>query len=245
MKKIILSILFISVTSFAQTVSNTNFLKLKNDIKTSSNNITLPQKQNLLLQSGKKNAGLAILYSLLLPGMGELYAGDYSTGKYFTMAEGVLWGTYLGINTYGNWRKERYKSFAASNANVNPTNKNSDYYATIGVYSNIESYNNSQALDRNYSQMYDEQQYYWKWQNDTERRNYRDMWVSSEKAYNNLRFVVGALVLNRIISAVNAVRLVASHNKKLSAEMGWNISMGISNKPTLPSGLNINFHTAF
>jgi hypothetical protein len=37
---------------------------------------------------GKKSAGLAALYSLVLPGMGELYAEGFSSGKYFLLAEG-------------------------------------------------------------------------------------------------------------------------------------------------------------
>ena len=60
----------------------------------------------------KKNTGIAILYSLLLPGMGELYADAYDSGVYFTVADGVLWGTYIGMNVYGNWQKDRYISYA-------------------------------------------------------------------------------------------------------------------------------------
>jgi len=53
----------------------------------------------------KKSNGLAILYSMILPGMGELYAGSYDSGIYFTIADGVLWGTYVGMNVYGTGKK--------------------------------------------------------------------------------------------------------------------------------------------
>ncbi len=71
------------------------------------------------------------------------------------------------------------------------------------------------------------------------------MWVSSESAYNNLRFVAGALILNRIISIINVVRLVNAYNNRQSSEMGWNVSVGVNNYPTLPTSLSFNFQTNF
>lgn len=71
------------------------------------------------------------------------------------------------------------------------------------------------------------------------------MWSSSEGAYNKVRFVVGALILNRIVSAINAVRLVSAYNKNLSQEVSWNIYFGVEEKPTLPQTLTFNFSTRF
>jgi hypothetical protein len=192
----------------------------------------------------KKKTGLAIIYSLLLPGMGELYAESYSSGKYFTIAEGALWGIYIGMNSYANWQEDKYKSFATSNGGVNTAGKNKDYFANIGVYENIDSYNDAKALERNFAAMYDAKQYYWSW-SDNDRKRYRSQWTSSEEAYNNLRFVVGGLILNRIVSAINAVRLVSAYNKRQSSELGWNISVGILNQVNLPAGISFNFQSSF
>jgi hypothetical protein len=75
------------------------------------------------------------------------------------------------------------------------------------------------------------------------------MWLSSENAYNDLRFVVGAMILNRIISAINAVRLVSKYNKSVdeSANKGldWNLSVGLLNRLNVPAGLTVNFQTQF
>ena len=70
--------------------------------------------------------------------------------------------------------------------------------------------------------MYDKNQYHWDWQTTANRTRYRDLWVSSEQAFNNVRFAVGALIVNRIVSAINAALIVRSHNKKLT-ETGWNL----------------------
>jgi hypothetical protein len=71
------------------------------------------------------------------------------------------------------------------------------------------------------------------------------MWVSSEQSYNSLRFVVGALIINRIASAINAVRLVSAHNKQQAEELSWSIFAGVENTINLPNNFTINFQKNF
>jgi hypothetical protein len=237
MKKILSIIILFSTLLIAQ---QSNLLNLHYDITSiPSENI---KYTNPTAEMSRKNAGLAILYSLILPGMGELYAGNYNTGKYYTIAEGALWLTYTGINTYGGWMEDRYKSFAATRGGVNPSGKDADYYATISEYFNIEEYNNEQSLNRNFDEMYSDE-YYWNWQTPDDRRAYRSMWVSSEQTYNNLRFVVGGMIINRLISVISAVRSVSAHNKRLTEE-AWNISVSYSQDIVNP-GIRLNFLTSF
>jgi hypothetical protein len=242
MKKLLFLIFGLAAFSFPQ--NSKNMLELKQELKSSP-------EQNLEVSNlvdempKKKSPGLAIIYSLLLPGMGELYAGSYSSGKYFTIAEGGLWITYIGMKAYGNWQKDRYKSFAASKGGVDLESKNDDYLATISEYSNISDYNNEKALERNFDEMYDPSTYYWNWQTTDDRKTYRNMWVSSEQTFNDVRFVVGALIVNRIVSAINAVRLVSSYNKSLEDEVSWNFSVGISRPVNLPESLTFNFQKNF
>ena len=248
MKKIPLLLLLISTPLFSQSINTSKILDLRNEVSNTFKNQQKFSSLNSFQNNDKKNAGLAIIYSLLLPGMGELYAGSYSSGKYFTIAEGALWATYIGFNAYGNWQRDNYKSFAASNASVNNNGKNSDYYANIGLYLSINEYNDTQAFDRNFTAMYNPQQYYWNWTNQ-DRKRYRSMWLSSENAFNNLRFVVGAMILNRIMSAINAVRLVSKYNKSVddsaSKGMNWNLSVGVLNQSNIPNGLTVNLQTQF
>ena len=177
--------------------------------------------------------------------MGELYAEAYDSGVYFTVADGVLWGTYIGMNVYGNWQKDRYISYAQTNGGVNTESKDENYYATIGEYLNIDQYNDEKAFERSFEEMYDTEEYFWKWNTSEERKSYRSMWVSSEQTFNNVRFVVGALLLNRVISAINAVRLVSKYNDNLNTEVGWNVSVGVQSNPDNSSSYNINFVTSF
>jgi len=246
MKKIPILLLLLTLPLFSQTINSSKALSLRNEVnKSFKNPETVSKDINSFQMNDKKSPGLAIIYSLLLPGMGELYADSYSSGKYFTIAEGALWTTYIGFNSYGNWQKDNYKSFAASNGGVNNINKNSDYYANVGLFTSIKEYNDTKAFDRDFGAMYNQQQYYWNWTGN-DRKTYRDMWLSSEHSFNNLRFIVGGLILNRIVSAINAVRLVSRYNRNVdSEELGWNLSVGVSNQLYAPSGVTLNFQTQF
>ncbi len=236
-----LAVVFVLLTSFAIAQNKITLFEV-------SNNVLLNESKSKILpqdQTQKKNAGLAILYSLILPGMGELYAGDYSFGKYLTIADGVFWGFVAGFNIYGDWQKDNYRSFAQSRGGIDLNGKDEQYFADIADYVDVEQYNRIQELNRNFGDRYNIETHHWNWGDNTTRREYRNMWTSSEGAYNNVRFAVGALIVNRLVSAINAVRLVARHNKQVDEGMTWNMSVGIDNKPNLPTTLNLNFSTSF
>jgi hypothetical protein len=258
MKKLISLVVLISSLSFAQIGQSTSLAELKQQLKLnntqSSPNIQSsvysaqnlnPNSQLPELSNQKKSAVLAILYSVVLPGMGELYSGRYDSGKYFTIADGVLWGVLTGLDIYGVWQQNNYKSYAESKAGVSLDGKDSDYFANVGNYNNINDYNASMDLNGNFNKVYDVAKYYWKWADDGQRRDYRGMWSSSENSFNNIRFVAGALILNRVISAINAVRFVNAYNKNLQQEVSWNVSVGIQNQQTLPPSLTFNFVKIF
>ncbi len=185
-------------------------------------NLALFSKANMqnvpakVMEAGeKKSTGIAILLSAALPGMGELYAGDYSTGKYFTAAEVALWATAFGMSSYSTWQENNFKNFAKAKAGVQGDSFDSDYYANMANYNSVDEYNNEMAFNRDYKSMYDANARYWKWNTVSDRKTYRTMWVSSRQANNNVRFATGAMILNRIVSVINAVRLVTAHNKSL------------------------------
>jgi hypothetical protein len=242
MKKLFLLAIFLTPYIFAQPVQTKTVYELKSSarqIQFKHDFQFLTSEQN----SEKKSGFLAVIYSLLLPGMGELYAGNYDRGKYFTIADAVCWGAYAGYNIYGSWQRNNYKTFAATYGEVDLQGKDADYFANIGDYSNINDFNRDKGLGGEFDMMYNTQKNYWNWGNINQRTRYRDLWVSSEQAFNNVRFAVGALIVNRIISAIDAALLVKSYNKKLNEQTSWNLSFGFNRN--YPSGLEINFLKSF
>ncbi|OGU54739.1 MAG: hypothetical protein A2V66_13410 [Ignavibacteria bacterium RBG_13_36_8] len=242
MKGIIFLLILLPSLISAQTVTGSTILDLKNQINIDSKNLSYDQEDFLIPQ--KKKTGLAILYSLLLPGMGELYAENYNSGMYFTIADGVLWGTLAGFNIYGNWQRDNYRAFAESHGNINLNEKTDTFFATIGDYLDVDEYNRIQELYRNFDEVYNTETHYWKWENNDQRREYRGMWTSSENAFNNIRFIVGGLILNRLISAINAARLTVAYNKKIEEKVSWNVSVDVVTHYDQPV-LRFNFATSF
>jgi hypothetical protein len=239
MKYFIVVFSFIISISFAQDVKSISSLKQSLNFK---NGYELGQTlvPKFSINADKKSIGLAILYSLLLPGMGELYADGYESGKYFTIAEAGLWLTFGGMKYYSNREKNNYFSFAESYGSVtNMGGKNGDYYADIGNYLNISDFNDDMAKQGKFDKMYNTSTHNWNWNSNTDRKSYRELWTSSESWNNNIRFVVGGMILNRLVSAINAVRLTARYNKNI--ETSWNFYFDYNISQTAPANISLNF----
>jgi hypothetical protein len=177
----------------------------------------------------KKNQALAVVYSLLLPGMGELYADRFDNGRYSLVAEAALWLTYASFQQYGNWLQGDARSFASAHAGSVPSGKDDLFYVNLGNFSNVYDYNDKKLRDRNISEVYDPSQgYFWNWDSDVSRQRFRSLRISSDKVINNSRFVIGAIVANHILSALNAARLVRQFNKNADEAFGtWQVEPNV------------------
>ena len=170
---------------------------------------------------GKKSPALAAVFSLVLPGMGELYAGGFSSGKYFLIADGALWITYAGVELYGNALRDDSRAYAISGAKIDPAGKDDQFYVDIGNFLTLEEYNEKQLRDREPERLYSAAEgFAWSWTSDDARATYRDQRISSEEAYNARKFVVAALIINRVASAINAARSAVAHNSALEQALG-------------------------
>ena len=67
-------------------------------------------------QPQKKSVFLAVALSLTLPGMGELYAGNFNAGKYHLIAEGGIWLAYASLRLHSTWERQDAHSFAVEHA---------------------------------------------------------------------------------------------------------------------------------
>jgi hypothetical protein len=172
----------------------------------------------------KKSAALAALFSLVLPGAGETYAEGLDAGKYPLIAEGALWLTYGSMRYYGNWLRSDARSFAVAHAGVASTTMDDQFYVNVSNFSDTYAYNDKKLRDRSSDLLYTSPVYAWSWDTDANRQQFRDQRVSSERVFNNSRFVIGAMLVNRIISAINAVRFTRRFNRSLESGLGaWRL----------------------
>ncbi len=179
------------------------------------------QQQQELLQVEKKSGATAVLYSLLLPGMGELYADGFDDGKYSLIAEGGLWLTYFSFRQYGDWIQKDARNFASVHAGAQINGKDDQYFVNVGNFTDTYEYNAKKLRDRELNRVYSlDGGYNWNWDSDANRKEFRAMRVSSERVLNNSQFVIAAVIVNRVVSAINAARLTRLYNQRSSDGIG-------------------------
>ncbi len=195
---------------------------------------------------GEKSVALAGLYSLLLPGMGELYAGDYSFGKYLTIAEGGLLVALIGMDRYASWLQDDAHQFAADHAQVIIDGKDDRYYAAIGDFDNVYAYDAEILRERSLGDYYDpHSDYFWQWDNSGNRNTYRDLKITSDSRFNDTRFIAAVIGVNHLISVVDAVRLAIKHNKNLSDSHDFDMHAELLGNLGSPNGIRVTLTHRF
>ena len=202
---LVIIVLVTSVSGQTPVTGQDNYLQQKN---LSANEVkSAPSKIN-------------ILYSLILPGAGQWAMGHKRSAKIFMGTEFVLWAGFLGSHAYSNTIQENYQSYATVHAGVNSTQKDEQYWINIGSSGNIFEFNEGQLRNRNLRGVYTENSLnYWQWDSDDSREIYNDLRVQEHTWEQRATFIVGAFVLNRIVSSVDVIRLIRKEKKQIDNQM--------------------------
>jgi hypothetical protein len=193
----------------------------------------------------EKSVLLAAGLSLVLPGMGELYADNFSTGKYFLVADGVLWLTYAGLSVSSTWVQDDADVYMIQHAGASLDGKGDQFRVDVGNYLSVYAYNEAKLRAREFSRLYDPALYYWNWDSDPNRTQYRDLRISSDQLDRNATFVLGALVVNRLISAFVAGRSAASYNERVRENRSWNLGARVIGGVLRPQGMELKLTLFF
>lgn len=169
---------------------------------------------------GSKSGFLAVMYSLVLPGMGELYADRFDRGKYPLIAEAGLWLGLIGVNSYGNWVENDARTYAIQHAGIEPAGKEDKFFVNIENYSDLADYNNQRLIERRLDEVYpDEETWRWSWDGEAHRLEYKDQRIFADELHNAVTFFVLGMVANRIWSAIQAGVAVKRHNASLAQRL--------------------------
>ncbi len=174
-------------------------------------------QENEVSKIGKNKAKTVnILYSLILPGAGQWSMGYHNRAKFFLGTEFVLWVGYLGFNSYANVIQNNYQAYAAVYGEANSSGKNDQYWIDIGSADNIYSFNERKLRDRADDAIYPETAaYYWQWDSRESRKSYNNLRVKEHDWEQRATFMVGAFILNRVVSAIDVIRLIRRENKEV------------------------------
>ena len=165
---------------------------------------------------GEKSKWKALGLSLLVPGAGQYYSGNKGRTKIFGATEVLVWSGFLGIRTYGGWKKDDYKSWAAFHAGADVNGKSDGYFEKMTYYDNLDEYNQLELLyEGSRAELFPSTpEFYWNWDSDESRSHYRDLRNQSKNAYRRSLLILGAAVINRILSGIDAYRTAGSYNRQ-------------------------------
>jgi len=195
--------------------------------------------------SGRKSVWKAVGASALLPGLGQRYAGRTKRSNVFFVTEAAIWTTFAVYRIQGEIRQDRFIEFAGVRAGA-PSGKEDEYYEHIGFWSSLEQWHDivrrdarslfpddpaAQAEYFEQTKRFDESES-WVWPDDETRTRYRVLRSRSEGAFHNSRLALGAALLNRFASVVDALALTRRHNQNLREE-GLSLDLRFETKDTV------------
>ena len=172
----------------------------------------------------KATSKKALLYSLILPGWGELSMGAKGRATGFFIAEGLIWASYAYWQVAGNLREDDYIEQANVSAGVGVSQESDDYWKLVGQYgaSSGGTGTYEEELRREARDLYPvdpvAQDAYvaenlptgdraWTWNTSQAQDLYRDTRESSNSAYNRAKYSFAAALLNRVLSVIDVQML--------------------------------------
>jgi hypothetical protein len=181
---------------------------------------SLSDSRKTAVSRSKKSPGLAFIYGFLIPGMGHVYADRFETGKYFMISEAAVWLTYAAFTIYGNWLLDDAYDYASTHAGVQVEGKEKDdiFFVDIANYNNVDEYNNEKLRFGEYEKLYyPELGYGFYWNSEEERLQYRADKIGGDRTLNDRLFVIGAALINHIVSYNDELKKKGSGGFTLNA----------------------------
>ena len=188
--------------------------------------------------AGVKSPARAAVLSLVLPGVGELYAGGPRSARFFLVTEGILWtgmATFRFLETY---RIDAYRAHAAAHAGIRLQNLPESVIKEVGDFESIYERNRRERfLAGEQANLRTESAgQVWEWDSEASRVKFQDLRSKATSAEQKAFLFVGGLILNRFASALNAAYIARKTRTR---------GAGVQLRADLRSGLYASFDYAF
>lgn len=204
-----------------------------------------PDLPDLADVEGLHSPWQALGLSLLLPGTGQMYGGAARRGRVFLGTELAVWGLALGFNRWSGWKSSDAVDFAVEHAQLRPAGKDDLFLENLEFYDSRDEYNRAgRIVDPSRPFLPETEETNWQWDSFESRRNYRDLRNAADAAGRNATFMIYVAVLNRVVSAVDAFRVVRKNNARARDERGLKLSMKPRFSLSNP-GLKVNARLTF
>jgi len=182
-----------------------------------------------------KSPGKAFLYSLAIPGTGHLYAG-YKRGWVNVGIEGLTWITYFYYHDRGVTKEDEFEAYADNHWDYG------DWLAECGCQGSPEDSLIVEFRENNPQQYYEDigklSTYFGGWDDynasiddSANRHYYRGIRADSNNFFQNARYAVIVAFVNRIVSAVDVLRLLKKQGKSVELSSDTKIFIRAHTKP--------------
>jgi hypothetical protein len=180
------------------------------------------------------NPRKVMLYSLLLPGLGQQMAGSEQRARVYYGVEAAIWTAWVVNGLEGRARKNRFIEYAQVVGGVGAADETDEYWRTVALFDRSDPGAGSaneyvrrlaRALypgDRAAQDKYLEEKGYfgdraWDWQSADNLERYRHLRSQSLDSYHRAQYSIGLAIAHRLISMVDAVRLAGKVNRARAA----------------------------
>jgi hypothetical protein len=193
--------------------------------------------------AGEKSVKKAVLYSLLLPGLGDYYLGNKGRAYTFFAVEGAIWTSLVVYLVQGHLRENGYKEFAEVFAGISADGHSDEYLKLISRYNTSDDYENliksegrallfypdanHDALDAYFVQNRIADYEPWAWTSVDERLKYRRMRSAGKRSYRRALYAGATGLANRAVSIFFAMKSAKEANREVHAfQKGIRVEFG-------------------
>jgi hypothetical protein len=156
----------------------------------------------------------AFFMSLLLPGWGQHALGEKGRSATFLGIEAISWLGFAGIQTMRGIYEDDYRAYAASVAGADLAGKDRTYFDDLSFYDTRVEHNQaalvSDQMDDGGPVLYGATDD-WQWPTHEDRQRYRGRYNSARRMDQRLDYILLAISLNHLASAVDAAKIAGRH----------------------------------
>lgn len=160
----------------------------------------------LVLSAQPVSRGKAVLKSAILPGWGEHSIGASKAGRIFFTTEAALWISYAGLAVYKDIQNNDMITFAKAHAGATSFYGSSQYWVDMGSFLSWSDHREEMLRYRTPDKIYPEENA-WNWDSVENANTFRNIRIAKDKSEQRMTFILGGLVMNRMISMLNIMYL--------------------------------------
>ena len=146
--------------------------------------------------------------SAILPGWGEAVMQNSKRARIFRLVEVSLVTACISAYTFSVHQAKQYESFAVEHAGIDARGKEHQYWVDLGNYSDMASHNKEHLRFREMESLYAENEgWNWTWDSKENKSTFETMRIRSDVLGMMGKFIIGSIVVNHIVSAIDVLYL--------------------------------------